>query len=34
VIAVLTGTQPYKITGDKLKIGGDGKDGLTLKAGS
>jgi heat shock protein HslJ len=31
VVKVLTGTQPYSIAGDALKIGGNGKDGLTLK---
>ena len=34
VTAALTGDQPYSIDGDKLKIGGDGKDGLRLTAGS
>ena len=31
VVKVLTGTQPYSIATDALKIGGNGKDGLTLK---
>jgi heat shock protein HslJ len=30
VAKVLTGTQPYSIAGDALKIGGNGKEGLTL----
>lgn len=31
VVKVLTGTQPYSIAAEALKIGGNGKDGLTLK---
>ena len=33
MVAVLAGEQPYAISADQLKIGGDGKPGLTLKAG-
>jgi len=34
VLGVLTGTQPYAISGDTLTIGASGKDGLLLKAGT
>jgi heat shock protein HslJ len=34
IVAVLNGQQPYEITGDELRIGGNGQPGLVLKAAS